>query len=79
MALRNDPVLSVFREVFRDEHLELTESSTFEDVPGWDSIGHVNLIAALEEQFKVKFTIAQIAEMSSVGDVRSAVAAHSLL
>lgn len=36
-----------------------------DDVPNWDSIGHMNLVASLEQEFQVQFEVDEIMEMSS--------------
>jgi acyl carrier protein len=72
MALEGDPVLDVFREVMGNNKLQVTDASTFEDVPAWDSVAHVNLISALEERFGVNFSVAEIVELNSVGAIREA-------
>jgi len=56
----------VFREVFDDDDIELSESLIREDVPTWDSLGHIRLVAAIEESFSLSFTIEQIEKMTSV-------------
>ena len=61
-TLKND-VLEVFRNVFGDETIEWTDSMTAADVPGWDSLGHLNLIIALEKRFAIKFATAEIARL----------------
>jgi acyl carrier protein len=53
----------VFRRVFHDDHLEVKDAMTAADVDGWDSMAHINLIVAVEKQFGVKFTAADIASM----------------
>lgn len=40
---------------------------TQENIPGWSSIRHMNLIIALEKEFSVRFSDLQIAEMMSIG------------
>lgn len=35
-------------------------------VEGWDSLGHLNLILAIEDEFKIKFTTSQIIEIISI-------------
>ena len=37
----------VFRDVFGDDDIELRDEMTAEDVDGWDSTAHINLIVAL--------------------------------
>ena len=63
-----DQFAEVFREVFDDPTLVISESTTASDVEGWDSFAHINLIVALEERFNVKFTTQEISEMTCVGD-----------
>jgi acyl carrier protein len=36
-----------------------------EQVPNWDSIGHMNLVATLEQEFGLQFEVDEIMEMSS--------------
>jgi acyl carrier protein len=55
----------VFREVFDDDDIELSENLSREDVPTWDSLGHIRLVAAIEESFGLSFTIEQIEKMTS--------------
>lgn len=74
MRLSDDPLLAVFRTVFQNESLELKDDSSFEDVPGWDSVAHMNLITAIEEEFNVKFGIGDIMAMNSVGAIRDILA-----
>lgn len=74
MPLSDDPVLAVFRSVFQNESLQVSDASSFEDVPGWDSEAHVNLVTELEEQFDVKFSIGEIMNMNSVGAIRKVLA-----
>jgi acyl carrier protein len=74
MALIEDPLAAVFREVLRNDELELSEDLTLEDVREWDSVAHVNLIAEIEERFGVKFSVPEIMEMNSVGTIREALA-----
>ena len=69
----------VFRRVFDDDELEITESTSAADVDGWDSMAHINLIIAVEKEFKVKFAASEIAELGrrgqSVGSMMRIIAA----
>jgi acyl carrier protein len=58
----------VFRKVFDDPALVLRDEMTAEDVEGWDSLAHINLIVAIEKQFGVKFATAEIAGLKRVGE-----------
>jgi acyl carrier protein len=45
-------------------------SSSPESVEGWDSMGHLNLVAALEQRFNVSIDIGDAMEMVSVRRIR---------
>ena len=57
----------VFRRVFDDDELVITDETTATDVDGWDSMAHVSLIIAIEKHFGVRFTAAEIATMRGAG------------
>lgn len=69
LAQIQERVQKVFREVFDAPALLVTASTTAADIPEWDSIEHINLIIALEEEFGVEFTSAEVTSMSCVGDL----------
>ena len=57
----------VFREVFDDETITLSENTTANDIEGWDSLTHINVIIAVQEEFDVKFSVKEIIAMKNVG------------
>jgi acyl carrier protein len=57
----------VFRQVFGDDTIVLQESTTADDIDGWDSMMHINLIIAIEKRFRVKFAAAEIAALKAEG------------
>jgi acyl carrier protein len=58
----------VFRDVFDNPDLEISDATTAPDVEGWDSIAHVNLIVAVEKAFKVSFNTKDVKALANVGD-----------
>jgi acyl carrier protein len=59
----------VFRNTFGDEGLVLDPAMTADDVSGWDSVSHISLIYAIEDEFGVKFSARDIAGFECVGDL----------
>jgi acyl carrier protein len=59
---------TVFRAIFDDPKLVISDATTADDVADWDSISHVNLIAAVEKSFNVSFKIKEIKSLANVGD-----------
>ena len=41
----------VFRDIFDDDSIVITEKTTANDIDDWDSIEHINLIGAVEDEF----------------------------
>lgn len=60
----------VFRTVFNDDALRLTDETTAADVPGWDSIEHINLMFSLEEEFGMQFVGNELAEVENIGALK---------
>ena len=57
----------IFRDVFSDDGLVVSESLTANDVKKWDSLSHINMIYAVEKAFGVKFSIKDARSMKDVG------------
>jgi len=63
----------IFKNVLDEESIALTETSTANDVEGWDSLTHIQLIVAIEKQFKIKFSSKEILSWKNVGEMVDAV------
>jgi acyl carrier protein len=59
----------VFRDVFEDEDITVTDATTADDIEDWDSLEHINLINAIEQEFGIKFNMGQIVSMKNVGEM----------
>ncbi len=59
----------VFRTVFDDEDIELTETTTAKDIEDWDSFEHINLIVAVEKEFSIKVPMGKVTTMKDVGEM----------
>lgn len=57
----------LFRRVFDDDDLSLDSATTAADIDGWDSMAHINLIIAIEKQFGITFSAAEIAALGKAG------------
>ena len=61
-------LITVFREVFDEDELNLTPQTTAEDVDGWDSLSHIRLVLAVSKAFGVKFSASEIGNLKNVGE-----------
>ena len=59
----------IFRDVFNDNALVVTESLTAADVPTWDSLSNINMIVAVEKAFDARFSIKDVRALKNVGEL----------
>ena len=60
-----DRLAAVFEKAFGFDPQRFSVQLAPEEVPNWDSIGHMNLVATLEQEFNLQFEVDEIMEMSS--------------
>lgn len=59
----------VFQDVFDDDELEVSDETTAADVEGWDSLMHITLIEAVEDEFDINFDMKTVVKMKNVGEM----------
>ena len=59
----------VFRDVFDDESITVNENTTSSDIEDWDSLEHINLVVAVEQEFGIKFNMGEVTTMKNVGEM----------
>ena len=60
---------AIFRTVFSNDSLNLTNDLTANDVERWDSLSHMLLISEIENAFSIKFKLKDLNKMRKVGDM----------
>ena len=60
---------TVFRDFFDDEDIELDGETTADDIDDWDSLNHITLMAAVEDEFGIRFTMGEVSGMKNVGEM----------
>jgi acyl carrier protein len=70
-------VQNIFRNILDDDELVLTEKSSANNVEGWDSLTHIQLIVSVEKHFKVKFTSQEMTAWKDVGEMIDCIVAKS--
>jgi acyl carrier protein len=59
----------IFRDVLDDPKLVITRESSGHNVYGWDSLAHINLVSAIESEFKIRFALGELQDLKHVGDM----------
>ena len=66
----------IFRDVFDDDSLSVTPATTAAAIEDWDSLSHITRMAAVEDEFRMKFSMKEVVEMKNVGEMGTIIAAR---
>ena len=66
----------IFRDVFDDEKILITDNTTAKDIEDWDSLAHLQLIAQTEKQFNLHFSMAEVVNFANVGNLCDSILKH---
>jgi len=69
----NEQLTNVFRGVFGDDTITLNDQTTADQIEGWDSMSHINLIIAIEIAFKIEFSNEEIRSFNNVGEMQKCI------
>ncbi len=59
----------VFREVFDDEDIVVSDATTANDIEAWDSLMHITLVSEVEDAFDIHFEMKDVTKMKNVGEM----------
>lgn len=59
----------IFEDVIDEGTVSLSLTTTSEDVDGWDSLTHIQLVVGIEKHFNLRFTSEEITNWKNVGDM----------
>jgi acyl carrier protein len=62
-------IQDIIATTLEQPNLQVSMRSKAEDVVGWDSFNHVNIIIAIEERFNLEFRSGEVEKMRAVGDL----------
>lgn len=59
----------IFIDILDLDECDLTDEISANDIEEWDSLSHIQLIVAIEKEFKIKFTSMEIMKWNNVGEM----------
>lgn len=71
MSSVTERLRTVVARTFRMRIEQVEDATTPAEVSAWDSLGQIDLVTALEQEFSVEFGLDEIMLMNSVGGIRS--------
>ena len=60
----------ILRELDLDD-FDITDDTTADTVPGWDSLRHAQIIAAIETEFQVRFRTLEVLRLKNIGELQA--------
>ena len=62
-------ITPIFQDTLEEDDLVLTEELTANDIENWDSLSHVRLIVAIEQELGIKFDLSQASNAKNLGEL----------
>ena len=60
---------AIFIQVFKDKDLNISFSTTTEDIQEWDSFSNIELILDIEKRFNIYFDLSELRNIDNVGEL----------
>lgn len=62
-------VNTIFRQLFNDQTIVLSEITTKDDIEAWDSLNHIQVITAIESYYSIYFELNELLAFNNIGDL----------
>lgn len=62
-------VQNIFRDIFDEDDLTINDNTNSDEIEEWDSLNHINLVSAIEKEFKIKFALGELETLKDVGSM----------
>jgi acyl carrier protein len=63
---------TILAELKLDDY-DIKDDMRADEVPGWDSLNHINVILAVEKEYGVRFKGTEVLRLKSIGDLQKLV------
>jgi len=63
---------TILKELKLDDY-DIQDTMRADEVPGWDSLNHINVIIAVEKEYGVRFKNIEVLKLKCIGDLQKLV------
>ena len=60
-------VQDIFRDIFDENELIISDTTSSDEIEDWDSLNHINLVSAIEKEFEIRFSLGELMTLKDVG------------
>lgn len=64
-----DVLTRIFRDIFDDDTIVLSDATSADDIDEWDSLAQINLVLAIEAYYRLRFDPSEIESLRNIGDM----------
>jgi acyl carrier protein len=72
-------IFAILRRVLRDNDLELTPSTRFDDLTGWDSMDLITVVVEVECRFDLRIEMVELDRLVTIADLLRTISAKQAL
>jgi acyl carrier protein len=79
LSMNTDEALEWIAELFEEPVENFRPETPRDEIPAWDSLGILTLMARLDEDFEILLEEEEVQELRSIGDILDALRRHEKL
>ena len=68
-----DKLKNVILSALKLDDFDFNDQTTADQVPGWDSLSHLNVITAVEIEYSIRFKTLELLRIKNVGELQEAI------
>jgi len=68
-----DKLKNVILSVLKLDDFDFNDQTTADQVPGWDSLSHLNVITAVEMKYSIRFKTLELLRIKNVGELQETI------